>query len=202
VAAQFSTGDLLDLAQLVAEAWEVGADRDWTVPAGTLEWDCHKTADHAINAVMAPALVLASRRTDRYPDLGEGFHVGPDASVNQLVERLLVAAQVLASVITAAEPTVRAAIFPWPVQPAPPEDFAPRGGLELVLHAHDVCAGLAIPFEPPADLCERLRDHTATWSIWTGAGDVHPWSGPYATDDPWADLLAGSGRRRWTPTTT
>jgi len=200
VAAQFSTGDLLDLAQLVAEAWEVGADGDWTVPAGALEWDCHHTADHAINAVMVTAFYLASRRTDRDPDIGEGFH-HPDASPNQLVERLLIAAQVLSSVITAAEPTVRAVIFPRSAQTAPPEDFAPRGGLELILHAHDVCAGLAIPFEPPADLCERLRDHTAAWSIWTSHPPVHAWNAPPVTDDPWADLLAGSGRRRWTPTT-
>ena len=37
VVAPFSTVDLLDLAQLVADAWEVGADRDWTVPAGTVK---------------------------------------------------------------------------------------------------------------------------------------------------------------------
>src|SRR5437660_355556 len=69
---RFSTTDLLEVAQLVAEAWASGADGDWHAPAGTLEWDCHKTADHAISHVMVPAWVLSSGRTDRMPDLGEG----------------------------------------------------------------------------------------------------------------------------------
>ena len=73
-----------------------------------------------------------------------------------------------------------------------PADFVPRGGLELILHAHDVCAGLVIPFEPAADLCRRLRDHTAPWPMWERA-----FGAPLLqTDDPWADLLAASGRAR------
>lgn len=197
--AKFSTTDLLDLAQLVAEAWEAGAGCDWTAPAGALEWDCHKTEDHAISHVMVPAWVLASGRTDRMPDLGEGFHVGPEAPINQLVERLLIAARVLWSVVSTAEPTTEAITSLPGLRTAPPGDFAARGGLELILHAHDVCAGLGIPFEPPVGLCQRLRDHTADWGIWTSYPLVHPWTELAVSDDAWADLLASSGRRRAEP---
>ena len=57
----------------------------------------------------------------------------------------------------------------------------------MVLHAHDVCTGLGVAFDPPRDLCARLRDTVAAW----------PGQAPLpATDDPWSDLLARSGRRR------
>ena len=46
----------------------------------------------------------------------------------------------------------------------------PRGGLELALHGHDVCAGLGVPFDPPTDLCERLRAHTQDWPHWSSPG--------------------------------
>src|SRR5687768_18571488 len=42
----FSPGDLAALTEVVADAWRLGADRDWSVPAGTLEWSCTHTADH------------------------------------------------------------------------------------------------------------------------------------------------------------
>ena len=77
------------------------------------------------------------------------------------------------------------------IMTAPPIDFVPRGATELVLHAHDVCAGLGVPFEPPAALCRRLREHTRPWPMWTVA-----WNGLPKTNDPWGDLLAGSGRHR------
>jgi hypothetical protein len=66
----------------------------------------------------------------------------------------------------------------------------PRAGLELILHAHDVCAGLDVPFEPPPNLCERLREHTREWPMWQF------WNELGRTDDPWGDLLEASGRRR------
>ena len=67
----------------------------------------------------------------------------------------------------------------------------PRAGLELILHAHDVCAGLGVDFEPDAGLCARLRDHTSSWPEWT-----IEWDGLSRSDDPWGDLLAASGRAR------
>jgi hypothetical protein len=188
----FTTADLEQVSALVAAAWTAGTDRDWRTKAGTLEWTCRETADHAVDTVLAPAFFLASRKTDGYPALGETpITAGPDATVEDLVEGLATATRILVAVIDAAEPSVRAVLFSRPLTVAPPEDFAPRGGLELILHAHDVCAGLGVPFEPPADLCHRLREHTRTWPMWTRADTPLG-----SSDDPWGDLLTASGRQR------
>lgn len=63
----FTCDDLGTLASLVADAWRSGADRDWSARAGDLEWSCTRTADHAIDTVLAPAFFLASRRSDDHP---------------------------------------------------------------------------------------------------------------------------------------
>jgi hypothetical protein len=65
---RFTVDDLYTLTELVAAAWTAGADRDWSVPAGTVEWSCTKTADHAVDCVYAPEFFLASRKQDAYPN--------------------------------------------------------------------------------------------------------------------------------------
>ena len=73
--------------------------------------------------------------------------------------------------VRAAEPDARAVIWRRPqIETRGPEDFVPRGALELILHAHDVCTGLRVAFDPPADLCERLRQHTRSWPHWQSPG--------------------------------
>jgi hypothetical protein len=191
----FSCGDLETLSALVAMAWRSGSSRDWSVPAGTLQWSCTKTADHAVDTVLAPAIFLASRRQDSYPEFGWNHLMGPEARPDQLVEGLETATRILTAVIEAAPPETRAVIRRRPVvQTAGPEDFAPRAALEVILHAHDVCTGLDIAFEPSADLCERLREHTRDWPAW--GGSQPSWGELPNTDDPWGDLLQASGRRR------
>jgi hypothetical protein len=62
-----------------------------------------------------------------------------------------------------------------------------------------VCAGLSLSLAPPADLAARLRDHVATW-LWVDGRSsppaVAPIGGRPPTDDPWSDLLEGTGRPR------
>ena len=190
----FTRDDLDRIVQLAVDSWRSGVDRDWSAPAGTLDWTCTRTADHTVDAVLAVAFFLASRRQDAYPDWGWGeLTMGASATPHNLVEALGAVGRVLSGVVAVADPTTRAVIWRRPtVGTGTPPDFAARGALELVLHAHDVCAGLGVPFEPPADVCARLREHTRGWPHWTSPG----WSPPPATDDPWGDLLAGSGRAR------
>lgn len=191
---RFDLDDLAAIADGVAAAWLAGADRDWSVPAGTLEWSCTRTADHAVDCVLAPAFFLASRSTTGYPPF-EPVTMGAAPTAAELVEGLRTALRMLAGVVRAAEAEPGAAAVLWR-RPAPevrpPADFPPRAGLELALHGHDVCAGLGVELAPPPDACRRLRDHTASWPMWTLA-----WGAPPPrTDDPWADLLAASGRGR------
>jgi hypothetical protein len=187
----FTAADLYELSGLVASVWMSAVDRDWSVPAGTLDWSCTATADHAVDCVYAPAFFLASRKVDAYPDAGGDLTMGPDASPARLVQSLEIATRILVAVVNDAGPDERAVIFRRPeVLTAPPEDFLPRAALELILHAHDVCAGLGVPFEPPRDLTYRLREHTRPWPMWTMGWTLG------RTDDPWGDLVTGSGRIR------
>ena len=189
---RFAIADLYDLSELVAAAWTSSADRDWSARAGTLEWSCTATADHAVDCVYAPAFFLASRRQDAYPDAGRDLTMGDRADAARLVESLRIATRIVAGVVGDADPEVRAIIFRRPqALTGAPHDFPPRAALELILHAHDVCSGLGVPFEPSRDLCHRLREHTRPWPMWA------TWSVPLGTsDDAWGDLLAASGRAR------
>jgi hypothetical protein len=190
-ATPFTRHDLDLLAGVVTASWGSALDRDWSAPAGTLEWSCTRTADHTVDAVLAVAFFLASRRTDAYPDWAAPVTLGPDARPDQLVEALATVARVLSGVIAGAEPGATAIIWRRPAPEArPAADFAARGALELVLHGHDVCAGLGVPLRPPPDACARLRDHTRGWPHWGAPG----WRPPPATNDPWRDILIGSGR--------
>jgi hypothetical protein len=185
VSEPFSVDDLRRLTDLVTDALRSGLHRDWSVPAGTLEWSCWTTADHMTDCVFSYALFFASRRQDSYPPFGE-LHALPDAAPTDLVEGLQAVCTMLESVIRTAEPDARAVIFRRPtVETGRPRDFAARGALEMILHTHDICRGLGISFDPPDDLCQLLRDHTARWP---GQAHVEP------TSDPWADLLERSGR--------
>ena len=186
----FTCDDLERLGAAVADAWRAGRDRDWSVPAGTLTWTCAATASHAIDCVLAPAFFLASRLQDHYP-VG-GWSIPDDATPDQYVEGLETATRVTVAVVRQTPPDVRSIIWRRP-QPElrGPADFPPRSAVELALHAHDVCAGLGVPFAPPEDVADRLRRHVVDWPYWSGGP---PWSPLALTGDPWADLLSSSGR--------
>jgi hypothetical protein len=183
----FTRDDFVALSAVVLDAWESAVNRDWSAPAGTLEWSCWTTADHTIDCVFSYAFFLASRRLDSYPPFGE-LHALADAAPGDLVEGLRAATNMLSAVITDAEPDTQAVIGLWPYAlNGKPTDFAARGALEMVLHAHDVCAGLGVAFDPPRELCLRLRD---TAQHWPGQAKLP------STADPWSDLLERSGRSR------
>lgn len=189
---RFAADDLVELSQLVCRSWASATHHDWSAQAGTVEWSCTATADHAVDCVYSPAFFLASRRTDAYPFVGSDLTMGDDATPERLVESLQIATRMLIGVVRDAPHDVRAIIFKRP-EPmlGVPADFLPRAAAELILHAHDVCVGLGVEFEPSPGLARRLREHTRPWPMWTMA-----WSGLGSTDDPWGDLLAASDRQR------
>jgi hypothetical protein len=195
MAGPFTRDDLDEVAELVVGAWRSRLDSDWSAPAGTLEWSCTKTADHTVDSVLAIAFFLASRKLDGYPEWGWGeLSMGADPPAVHLVDGLEAVTRVLSALVAAAPPGTRATLRRWPaVETGDPADFAARGALELVLHGSDVCAGLGVPFRPPVEVAARLRDHTAAW-LWVGDRTIAPLGDRGPTDDPWSDLLQGSGR--------
>jgi hypothetical protein len=188
VADPFTVTDLRAAGGLLLGRWVEGAARDWSVPAGPLTWSCHTTADHLVDCVFSYALFLASGKRDGYPNFGE-VHALPGSGPGDLVDGLRAVLTMLCAVIETAPPDAAAVIWRRPAAAlGRPADFAARGGLELVLHGHDICTGLGLPYEPPADTSRRLWAHTADWPGHAAA--VAP------TGDVWGDLLARSGRPR------
>lgn len=52
---RFTVDDLYALSDLVATTWTSAEHHDWSAAAGTVEWSCMTTADHAVDCVYAPA---------------------------------------------------------------------------------------------------------------------------------------------------
>jgi uncharacterized protein (TIGR03083 family) len=180
----FTPADFETLSDLVLEAWNGAVDHDWSIPAGSLEWSCFTTADHMIDCVFSYALFFGSRKLDGYPNFGE-LHALEHATPRDLVDGLRAVTSMLWALTATAPPEARANIFGRLPDTGDANDFAARGGLEMVLHAHDVCTGLGAGFDPPRDVCRRLLDHTRAW----------PGNSPYeSTGDPWGDLIVRSGR--------
>jgi hypothetical protein len=188
----FTPDDLDELSTLVLETWRSGLDRDWSAPAGTLEWSCWQTADHVVDCVYSYAVFLAMRTPQR--ELGPGgwgeLHATSDTPSAGLIDGLEAMTRILSAVCRANPSGARSGLYGWGADTVTGDgdDFAARGALEMVVHAQDVCAGLGLAFAPPQDLCIRLRAHTKDWPR---VGSLPPFS-----DDAWSDLLEGSGRER------
>jgi hypothetical protein len=181
----FAVADLDTIGTLVETSLTAGLDGDWTAPAGSLEWSCATTLDHTVDCVFSYALFLASARLDRYPPFGE-LHALAHATPEDLVNGLHAVNTMLSAVIRTAEPDARAILFGRPLATSgSPDDFAARGAHEEILHAHDICAGLGLSFDPPRAECARLLDHTRAWPAFPAFE---------SSGDPWTDLLRRSGR--------
>ncbi len=191
----FGVDDLRGLSQQVASSWLDAAGRDWHAPAGTVDWSCTRTADHLVDCVYGAAFLLASRRTDAYPDVGTDLTLGSSATPGRLVESLRIGDPPADRCGGRGRPRRSGDPVPSP-EPVVGEaaDFLPRGGAELAFHGHDVAVGLGVPFEPPVDVARRLREHIVGWPMWTHGGPG--WSPIVRSIDPWGDLLTASGRSR------
>ncbi|WP_283134184.1 hypothetical protein [Rhizohabitans arisaemae] len=128
-----------------------GADRDWSLPAGTLEWSCHRTVEHMADCLFSYAGQVAVRPADHYVP----FLVTADegSSPAQMAEFVMAAGGVLAAVVDHASAGIRAY---HPSGMADPEGFAAMGCVELLVHGHDVATGLRLDPDPPRDVCTRV----------------------------------------------
>jgi hypothetical protein len=137
---------------------------DWRVRAGELEWDCWETLEHTADGLFGYAAQLAPvrppldgfvpMRWQRDRPGGPPNVVFVDRAVGcaGLLQVLETGGGLLAAMVTTVSPQVRA-FHAYGV--ADPEGFAAMGVVETLVHTHDVTAGLALPWDPPADLCDR-----------------------------------------------
>jgi hypothetical protein len=166
--------DLLLAAGVAVECLADALDADWEARAEPLPWSCRATVDHVVDTLLWYAVQLATEALGPRPAPRRG---DPDAKPRFLLTGVRGSAAVLAAVVRASDPSVRAF---HAVGMADPEGFVAMGCDEILVHADDVARGLGISFEPPSDLCAAVL------------GRLFPWAP--ADDDPFAELLWANGR--------
>ena len=157
-------------------------DGDWSVPAGTLDWDCWHTLDHLVDCVFSYTLQLAGRAHDGWLALQE-LHAVPGATPLQLIEAFGAVSEAFVAVVRAAPADVTASDG---IHELDIPDWVARATFEVLLHAHDVLTGLDGRFEPALELCAATLASPALWAIdrARAANAV----------DAWDALLVASGR--------
>jgi hypothetical protein len=183
----------VDLAVALAAGALSGAlDQDWRVPAGSLEWDCRETVEHMADDLFVYAGQLGPRRPPQDTHVpfawqrsrpgGPRLTIFADAGTGNagLVQIFEACGKFLSSLATIVPPDTRAYHMSGV---SDPEGFAAMGLVEVLVHMHDVAAGLGIGWTPPEDLCDRglyrlfpnAPAGTGRWEtlLWaTGRGEV------------------------------
>jgi hypothetical protein len=153
-------------------------DRDWSVPAGTLEWDCWHTAEHIGDCLLSYAWQLAVQPTARY--VRAIATADKDASPAEVLEFAVTGGRILATMVRTSPAHVRAY---HPAGMADAEGFAGLGCNEALLHGNDIAQGFGHSLNPPRDVCRRVLTrifpHAPT---------------DLADSDPWTALLWAGGR--------
>ena len=126
-------------------------DRDWSVRAGTLEWDCWHTAEHIGDCLMSFAWQLAVQPSGRYVRAVATAEKG--ASPAEVLEFAVTGGRVLASMVRTSRAHVRAY---HPAGMADPEGFAGMGCHEALLHGNDIAQAFGLSLDPPRDVCRRV----------------------------------------------
>lgn len=194
--------DVIEAVAGCAAALRPAVDRDWrAVRAGRLEWDCHTTAVHVADDLIAYAANLAGRAQDAYLPFELTLDKGTDnAGLLHVIETT---GALLAAAVRTAPPGLRA-FHPYPFGSADAEGFAAMGIAEVLLHTHDMAEGLGIGYEPPADLVASLlaclfphvQPDAAPWPtlLWaTGRGEL-PGRAPVTEWRWYNNLVIPAGR--------
>ena len=142
--------DVRIASRLATELLDSAAERDWTVPAGDLEWDCRTTAGHIADALGFYAGHLGGRAKEWLK-----FDIVPhaDASNGHLARLIGALGEVLAQIT---EVTPHDAVAYHHSGMRGRDTIAAMGCLEALVHTGDIAQGLDIEFDPPRDLCSRV----------------------------------------------
>jgi uncharacterized protein (TIGR03083 family) len=152
--------------------------RDWSVPAGALEWDCWHTAEHIGDCLLSYAGQLVAQPTTRFVRFV--VTADKDAAPAEVLEFAEAGGRILAATVRACPPQVRG----WhPTGMADPEGFAGMGCVEALVHGHDIAQGLGLALVPPRQVCTRVLARLSPHA----AADL-------ADLDPWMALLWATGR--------
>src|SRR5256885_15789489 len=111
----FTADDLDSVMSCVMSRLLPITDRDWSVRAGTLEWDCWHTAEHIGDCLMSYAWQLAVQPTSRY--VRAIATAEKDASPAEVLEFAVTGGRRLASLVRAPPPRVPARPPAWRARP-------------------------------------------------------------------------------------
>jgi hypothetical protein len=162
--------DLTRAVSLAREALSAGVGRDWlATPAGGLDWSCWETVEHMSDDLFAYAAQLGPSTPSVTTHVKFGWRqsrpggpyltvfVDPAEGPTALLEVFETCGALLAAMVRTV-PADRTSFHNY--GPSDPSGFAAMGVVEVLVHMHDVAAGLGLSWTPPADLCagaiERL----------------------------------------------
>jgi hypothetical protein len=181
--------DVRRVVELARRTLATATHLDWHTPAGGLEWSCWETVEHMSDDLFVYAAQLGPanpsttthvpfgwrRRREGAPSLT--VFVDPADGPAGLAQVFETCGAMLAAMIDAVPPD-RQSFHAY--GPSDVSGFAAMGVVEVLVHMHDVAAGLNLSWSPPADLCSgalrRLFPSTS------------------ADGEPWPTLLWATGR--------
>lgn len=156
--------DVTDAVAVAVSTLSGALDRDWQVPAAGLDWTCWETLEHMADDLFAYAAQLgpsAPSLTEHVPigyqhrrpgGPGLTIFVDPADGPGAILVVLETCGRLLTAMVAARSPAVRSH-HTYGV--SDPDGFAAMGVVEVFAHMHDVTAGLGLPWDPPADICDR-----------------------------------------------
>lgn len=139
------------------------ASSDWSAPAAGTDWTCRETLVHLCSLGFSHQLTM---RATRFRPIAIG--VRPGALIDELVWTMSVLMMVLADVARAAPPETRAF---HPAGMADPSGWVAMGIDELLVHTHDIGAGLGTDFASAAEVARAVLDRLFPW--WPRSAE--PW---------------------------
>ncbi|MFD5556564.1 hypothetical protein ACFWIA_22320 [Streptomyces sp. NPDC127068] len=182
--------DVTTAVRLSVDALAAAVDRDWSVRAASLDWDCWETTEHLADDLFAYAVQLGPRTPPLDTELpflftrsrpgAPALAVRADRAAGPagLLQVLEASGALLAAVVHTRAPETRAH---HGFGVSDPEGFAAMGVVEILVHTRDIADGLGgVDWEPPADLCTRVLARLFP--------DVT------VDADPWRTLLWATGR--------
>ncbi|MFB9236249.1 hypothetical protein ACFFWC_11935 [Plantactinospora siamensis] len=181
--------DVTRAAGLALETLATASHLDWQQPAGDLAWSCWETVEHMSDDLFAYAAQLGPANPSTSTHVPFGWQqrrpggpaltifVDPAEGPAGLLQVFETCAALLAAMV-AATPPDRLSFHNYGA--SDPAGFAAMGVVEVLVHMHDVAAGLGLTWSPPADLCA-----VALRRLFPAAP---------SGDAPWPTLLWATGR--------